>query len=71
MATINASISDHTHCVIDYHLFIPSKYYQADYVSIFKILDVAMCAFLSSAVDTRGRYLSTDPLFCSIKWAAQ
>ena len=49
-------------------LFIPSKYDQADYSSVFKIVDVAMCAFLPSAVDTRGRYLSTDPLFCSIKW---
>ena len=68
MATINASISDHTHCVIDYYLFIPSKYDQADYTSVFKILDVAMCAFLPSAVDKRGRHLSTNQLFCSIKW---
>ena len=68
MATINATISDHRHCVIDYFLFIPSKYDQADYASVFKILDVAMCAFLPSVVDTRGRHLSADLLFCSIKW---
>ena len=45
-------------------LFIASKYDQSDYTSVFKILDVTMCAFLPSAVDTRGRHLSTDPLFC-------
>ena len=68
MATISVSISDHTHCVIDCYLLIPSKDDQVDYVSVFKILDVASFPFLPSAVDKRGRYLSMDQLFCSIKW---
>ena len=46
MATINVSISDHTHCVIDYYLLIPSKDDQVDYVNVFKILDVAIFPFL-------------------------
>ena len=68
MATINATISDTDIMLLIIILFIPSKYNQADYASVFKILDVAMCAFLHSAVDTRRRHLSTDPLFCNIKW---
>ena len=65
MAKIFASISDHTHCVIDYYLL---KYDQVEYISVFKILDVAIFPFLSSAVDKRRRHLSIDQLFCSIKW---
>ena len=68
MATINATISDTDIVLLSIILFIPSKYDQSDYASVFKILDVVMCAFLPSAVDTRGRHLSTDLLFCSIMW---